>query len=124
MDKLNKVDYRYPPLYKYILFTVIAFMFLNYYKTIPEKFYLYIALFYVSAIIALDYILIDNHPDIFYDQELNNQIIINKEKKKKQKAKPKRKPKKKEYNDDDLYEDIDLENIDIDELLDEIEDDD
>ena len=126
MDKLNKVDYRYPPLYKYILFLVVIFMFLTYYKSIPENLYLYVAFFYVFVSISLDSILIENHPDIFYDQELHNQLVINKEiedKKKKSKAKPK--PKKKlPKNEEDLYDDIDIENIDIDELLDEIDEED
>lgn len=76
------MNYIYCPLYKYIAFTIIFFMFLRYYKVITQPNYLIITLVAVLIFILLDYFLIYNHPNIIsqnndYDrtQEALDRII-------------------------------------------------
>ena len=68
------MEYRYPPLYKYIILLLIIFLFLIYYKCIDQNNYLYIAIFFTLVVILLDYMLIDNHANII-DSETHTELF-------------------------------------------------
>ncbi|AYV81217.1 MAG: hypothetical protein Harvfovirus21_14 [Harvfovirus sp.] len=61
------MEYRYPPLYKYIIIFVIIFLFLRYYKNITPDKYLWIAVFITLLVILLDYMLINSHPNVMHN---------------------------------------------------------
>ena len=63
------MEYRYPPLYKYIIIFVIVFLFLRYYNYITPDKYLWIALFVTILIILLDYMIISDHPNVMHNRE-------------------------------------------------------
>ena len=50
------------------------FLFIGFYKIIPQKNYLLVALVATVMIILLDYYLIDGHPSLFYTNDINNEV--------------------------------------------------
>jgi hypothetical protein len=56
------MEYKYPPIYKYLAFTIILFLFLNHYRTITKDKYIPIAIIFTLIVIMLDYVIIDKHP--------------------------------------------------------------
>ena len=67
------MNYIYPPLYKYIAFILIFFLFLGHYKVITQQNYLLVSLMATVIIILLDYFLIENHTG-FINNNINNNI--------------------------------------------------
>ena len=59
------MEYKYPPIFKYIVFFIIVFLFLRYYKQITSDKYMVIAFVITLFIIILDYIIIGNQPSLF-----------------------------------------------------------
>lgn len=71
------MNYIYPPLYKYIAFIIIFFMFMRYYKVITQSNYLIVALVATIILILLDYFLIYNHPNLIAtDSDVNSDTEI------------------------------------------------
>lgn len=66
------MNYIFPPLYKYIAFILIFFLFIRYYKVITQQNYLLVALVATVIILLLDYFLIENHVHI-----INNDLQKN-----------------------------------------------
>lgn len=64
------MNYIYPPIYKYIAFILIFFLFLRYYKVITQQNYLIIALVATIIIILLDYFLIENHTNLIFGEKV------------------------------------------------------
>ncbi|ARF08908.1 hypothetical protein Catovirus_1_958 [Catovirus CTV1] len=58
------MNYVYPPIYKYIVFVIVFFMFLRCYKAIPQDSYLIVSVIAAIIFILLDYILINGHDNI------------------------------------------------------------
>lgn len=56
------MEYRYPPIYKYLALLIIYFMFMRHYKVITYDKYLPIAIIFVFVIMLFDCVMIDNHP--------------------------------------------------------------
>lgn len=74
------MKYIYPPLYKYIAFILIFFMFLKYYKVITQQNYLIIAIFATILIILLDYFLIEDYPNLINsetDTKTETEVALN-----------------------------------------------
>lgn len=83
------MEYRFPPLYKYIAFFIILFLFLRHYKQLTQDKYLIISILITLLVVLLDYMLILNHPNILQTKENfdsddldeildNDKIIVNK----------------------------------------------
>ncbi len=70
------MNYSYPPLYKYIIFILIFFMFMKYYRAITQQYYLFVAVFATLLMIFLDYLLIENHPNLVYTGTDENDVEI------------------------------------------------
>ena len=66
------MEYRYSPLYKYLAFLIILFLFLRQYKQISQDKYLIIAILITLLVILLDYMLIFDHPTILYTKDSFN----------------------------------------------------
>jgi hypothetical protein len=79
------MHYKYPPIYKYIILLILITTFLKYYKNITKENYLLIAFIFIYMIFIFDFILIENHPDLFNNNTISNnkQVISIKPKKKK-----------------------------------------
>ena len=58
------MNYRIAPLYKYLIFAAILFLFLKYYRQITPNRYILVTFFAVGVLFLLDYVLIDDHPNI------------------------------------------------------------
>lgn len=54
------MDYLYPPIYKYIAFFTIIFLFMEFYKSITPDKYLFIALLFTLLVFMLDFMMIAN----------------------------------------------------------------
>jgi hypothetical protein len=76
------MNYKYPPIYKYILLLILFTTFLKYYKVITKKNYLLVVSIFVYMVFIFDYILVDKHPNLF-DDKIDINIDNKKEKKKK-----------------------------------------
>lgn len=63
------MEYRYPPLYKYVVLFIILFLFLRYYKQITPDKYLLVAILVTLLVVALDYMMIFDHPAIITTEE-------------------------------------------------------
>lgn len=63
------MEYRYPPLYKYIAFFIILFLFLRHYKQLTQDKYLIISILITLLVVLLDYMLIFGHPNILQTKE-------------------------------------------------------
>ena len=64
------MEYRYPPLYKYIALFIILFLFFRHYKQFTQDKYLILSLLITSFVMLLDYMLIYNHPNLLHTDEL------------------------------------------------------
>ena len=62
------MNYKYPPIYKYILLLILFTTFLKYYKVITKENYLLVVSIFVYMVFVFDYMLIDNHPNLFDDK--------------------------------------------------------
>lgn len=58
------MDYKYPPIYKYIILLIVITTFLKYYELITKDNFLLIASIFVYISYLFDYVLIDNHPSL------------------------------------------------------------
>lgn len=58
------MEYKYPPIYKYIATFVIIFLFLQFYKQIPCDTFLLFTLLITLLFIALDYMMIYDSPPL------------------------------------------------------------
>lgn len=63
------MEYRYPPLYKYIAFFIILFLFLRHYKHLSQDKYLIVSILVTLLVVLLDYMLIFDHPNILQVKE-------------------------------------------------------
>lgn len=69
------MEYKYPPIYKYIATFVIIFLFLQFYKQIPYDTFLLLTVLITLLFIALDYMMINDSPpllDLNTDPKKNN----------------------------------------------------
>ena len=62
------MNYKYPPIYKYILLLILFTTFLKYYKVITKKNYLLVVSIFVYMVFIFDYMLVDKHPNLFDDK--------------------------------------------------------
>jgi hypothetical protein len=58
------MEYKYPPIFKYIILLLCIFMFIKHLKIMVNHQNLMITISLVIMIMIFDYILIDNHPDL------------------------------------------------------------
>ena len=58
------MEYKYPPLYKYIAFFIILFLFMRHYKQITSDKYLIVSILITLLLVALDYMIISNSPPL------------------------------------------------------------
>ena len=74
------MDYKYPPIYKYIILLILITTFLRYYKVLTKENFLVIAGIFTYMSFIFDYVIIENHPALFYDgiipQPVNNRKVI------------------------------------------------
>ena len=62
------MNYKYPPIYKYILLLILFTTFLKYYKVITKENYLLVVSIFVYMVFIFDYMLVDKHPNLFDDK--------------------------------------------------------
>lgn len=62
------MNYIYPPMYKYIAFILIIFLFMGHYKVITQPNYLLVSIVGTATIFLLDHFLIENHPGLLHDE--------------------------------------------------------
>jgi hypothetical protein len=72
------MNYRYLPIYKYIIFALIVILFLSYYSQITEEDYLVFILLLTTLYIFLDFATIDEHPSLL-NIDLYNLLFGNEE---------------------------------------------
>ncbi len=99
------MHYKYPPVYKYIILLILITTFLKYYKVITVENYLLIASVFTYMVFIFDYVLIEEHPDLFYD---GTDIFVFEKKVENKKIKKNKndKKKKKELKNIKVIEDI------------------
>jgi hypothetical protein len=68
------MDYKYPPVYKYIILLILITTFLRYYKVLTKENFLLIAGIFTYMTFVFDYVLIENHPGLFYDGQTSEPI--------------------------------------------------
>ena len=90
------MNYKYPPIYKYILLLILFTTFLKYYKVITKENYLLVVSIFVYMVFVFDYMLIDKHPNLF-DDRIDDRIDIDNKKEEKHKTTKIFVKKKKEY---------------------------
>lgn len=63
------MKYKYPPILKYVLLFVLILMFMNHCKSLKmnDNFLLVVPI--IFYIIVFDYILVDQHPNLFGNEE-------------------------------------------------------
>ena len=116
------MDYKYPPVYKYIILLILITTFLRYYKVLTKENFLVIAGIFTYMSFIFDYILIENHPSLMYDGEkplppkTRKVIYVKKNKKDKKGKKDKRRKIKLVKDDED--EDPMIENFEDEEEYD------
>jgi len=71
------MEYKALPFYKYLIIFIMIYMFFQHARQITRDKFLVIAIIIVSMVIALDYIIIDNHPSIINVDNIDN--ILNDE---------------------------------------------
>lgn len=59
------MEYKYPPIYKYIIFFIMVFMLIKHQKIMSQDKNLAISFALLVMIIVLDYIIIDKNPPLF-----------------------------------------------------------
>jgi hypothetical protein len=69
------MEYKYPPIYKYLTLILIFFMFLRHYKVVTHEQYLPITIIFVLTVGMLDYVLIHEHPYLTSDANDDNDEI-------------------------------------------------
>lgn len=62
------MNYKYPPIYKYILLLILFTTFLKYYKVITKENYLLVVSIFVYMVFIFDYMIVDKHPNLFDDK--------------------------------------------------------
>ncbi len=138
------MDYKYPPIYKYIILLILITTFLRYYKVITKENFLILAGIFTYMVFVFDFILIRNHPSLLKEshesqenfgnvEQTNKKVIyIKKGKSKKDKKKKIKVVKEDEeinekLNDDDNFanelEELNkkIEETDTDNLTEEIQ---
>jgi len=115
------MNYKYPPIYKYIILLILITTFLRYYQIINKDSFLLIAGIFTYMVFIFDYILIRNHPSLLTEptNDIENENINNNESKKIIYIKKEKKSKKDKKNKIKL---IDETNINK-KLLDNLDDD-
>ncbi len=58
------MDYKYPPIFKYIILLLCIFMFIKHLKIMSNKDDLILSISILFIIIVFDYIIIDEHPNL------------------------------------------------------------
>ena len=71
------MEYKYPPVYKYIILLILITTFLKYYKVITKDNYMVIGVIFTYMSFVFDFILIENHPSLFANCEPKNNNNIN-----------------------------------------------
>jgi hypothetical protein len=66
------MDYKYPPIYKYIILLILITTFLRYYKVITKENFLVIAGIFTYMVFIFDFILIKNHPALLTETQNEN----------------------------------------------------
>ena len=66
------MEYKLPPLYKYIIFSIILYLFLRNYKYISQDKFIIIAVLITLLIILLDYMFIIDHPNILETENFDD----------------------------------------------------
>ncbi len=119
ISRVKHMLYKTAPIIKYILLLGIFYLFFKNYKSITNESYIHVVVFFIFCIIALDLIIIKNHPQLFDDkdikQEKHDEDSEESElpKKKIQSKKPVKKIVKKHYKKID--DDTDTDDLDTDE---------
>lgn len=120
--------YKHPPIYKYIILLILITTFLKYYKVITKENYLLISSVFTYMVFIFDYVLIEEHPNLFNDS-INIDKKVKEDKTKCKKKKEKIKSKKIKVIDDInkqkkhiIYFNDSKEENDIDDLDKELED--
>jgi hypothetical protein len=109
--------YKYPPVYKYIILLILITTFLKYYKVITKENYLLIASIFAYMVFVFDYVLIEEHPNLFEEKmDIDEKTMDKKDKKNK-----KRKDKKKECKKIRIINDIKKTEENIEHFADSIE---
>ncbi len=72
------MNYKYPPIYKYIILLILITSFLRYYKLITKENFLLIAGIFTYMSFIFDYVLINNHPSLLNDNQNEEDDKINK----------------------------------------------
>jgi len=87
------MNYKYPPVYKYIILLILITTFLRYYKTLSKNDFLLIAGIFTYMVFIFDYVLINNHPALLDDKqeeaETKKIIYVKKDKPKKERKEKK-----------------------------------
>ncbi len=65
--------YKTAPIIKYMLLLGIFYLFFKNYKTITNESYIHVVVFFIFCIIALDLIIIKNHPQLFDDKDIKEE---------------------------------------------------
>jgi hypothetical protein len=104
--------YKYPPVYKYIILLILITTFLKYYKVITKENYLLIASIFAYMVFVFDYVLIEEHPNLFDEKKIE---------KKNKKRKDKKKESKKEFKKIKVIDDIKKSEENIEHFADSIE---
>lgn len=75
------MEYKYSPIFKYIILFICIFMFIKHLKIIVDHNNLLISIMIVIFTIIFDYIFINNHPDLLYyngvEKFINSHITDN-----------------------------------------------
>jgi hypothetical protein len=110
------MNYKYPPVYKYIILLVVITSFLRYYKVITKENFLVIAGIFTYMTFVFDYIIIRNHPSLFTEnieiEKISKKKNDEKKKKKSKKSKKQKKMLEKFEDDKDDENIIDTESLD------------
>lgn len=80
------MEYKYPPIYKYIILLIIIFMFIKHLKIMINRQNLMITICIVLMMAIFDYILIENHSELlgsstekFISSEVSEDVITDRE---------------------------------------------
>jgi hypothetical protein len=76
------MDYKYPPIYKYIILLILITTFLRYYKVVTKENFLLIAGIFTYMVFIFDFILIKNHPSLLTETQNENFDNVNQDNKK------------------------------------------
>lgn len=134
ISQVKHMLYKTAPIIKYMLLLGIFYLFFKNYKSINYDSYIHVVVFFIFCIIALDLIIIKNHPQLFDDKDIKvkkddeeddtdeeiiilnkNKKILNKNNSKKYSSIQKKnlnKKKEEEYDDDDTDTDFDTDDLD------------